>query len=81
MLADFVMHDMSWGWGALMVLGWLAIWALLLGGALSLWRDRRGPTARELLDRRLAAGDITVEEYERLRRAMSGPRTSPPAAE
>lgn len=71
MVADVFMHDMGWGWGVLMVIGWLGIWALVIGGAIALWRQGRGASASELLDRRLASGEITVEEYERLHSALS----------
>ena len=73
MLAYFYMHDMSWGWGILMMIGWIAVWSLIIWGAIGIWRDRTPDrSARETLDRRLAAGEISVEEYERLRRAMTG---------
>ena len=73
MLADFYMHDMSWGWGILMMIGWLAFWALIIWGAIAIWRDRTPDrSARETLDRRLAAGEISIEEYDRLRAALSG---------
>jgi uncharacterized membrane protein len=42
----------------------------------SLWRECRSPSAPGLLDRRLAAGEISVEEYQRMRAAIQG---SPPA--
>ena len=34
-------------------------------------RDRGGATSREILDRRLVPGEISVEEYDRAREAMS----------
>ena len=67
--AYFYMHDMSWGWALLMIVGWLAFWGVIVGSAVAIWRDRRA-SARELLDRRLAAGEISVTEYERRRVAM-----------
>ena len=78
MLAYFYMHDMSWGWGILMMIGWLAVWALIIWGAVTVWRDRTPDrSAREVLDRRLAAGEISVDEYERLRSALSGKSSGP----
>ena len=59
-LASSQMHDMGAGWWVLMVLD---------GG-------REVPSAREVLDRRLAEGDITVEEHERLRDALRRPAGS-----
>ena len=39
MLADFYMHDMSWGWGVLMTIAMLAILGLIVSGAA--WCDLR----------------------------------------
>lgn len=75
MLAYVYTHDMGWGWAILMTLGWLALLALFVGVVLAAVRDRRNPSAREVLDRRLAEGEINVDEYERARLAMS--RESP----
>jgi putative membrane protein len=77
------MHDTGAGWWVLMTLGWLAVVALAVWAVGSLARGRDGereaPSAREVLDRRLAEGDITVEEYQRLRDAMA-PLTAPAAS-
>lgn len=69
------MHDLGWGWWLLMSVGMVAFWALVLYGLFQLVRggapgrftaaDSEPPA--EVLKRRLAAGQITVEEYERLR--------------
>jgi uncharacterized membrane protein len=70
---------MGWGWGVLSTLAFLLLLALVVGVALSALRKRDGPTSREILDRRLASGEITVEEYERAREAMSdGPSRATP---
>jgi uncharacterized membrane protein len=71
MLAYVYMHDMGWGWGILMTLGWLALLGLFLAVVVAAVRDHRAPSAREILDRRLAAGEINVDEYERASAAMS----------
>ena len=77
MLAYFYMHDMSWGWGVLMTIAMLAILGLIIFGAVALWRDRRSESPADVLKQRLARGEITLDEYERLRRAISGPPTTP----
>ena len=67
----YMYNHMDWGWGILMTLGWvilLGLFAALLVGAM---RDRGSTSARDLLDERLAAGEISIEEYERARAAMS----------
>jgi putative membrane protein len=68
------MHNMGAGGWVLMTLGWVLIVGLLIWALLSLVRrragDRHQATAPEILDRRLADGAISVEEYERLHHAM-----------
>jgi putative membrane protein len=71
MLGYVSMHDMGWGWAVLMTIAWLAILGLIVGVVLTAVRDRRSPSPREILDRRLAAGEIDLDEYERARAAMS----------
>jgi uncharacterized membrane protein len=83
MLAYVYMHNMGWGWGLLMTLGWLIILALLVGVAFAAIQDRRRESARDILDRRLAQGEISLDEYRRARSALSGEGpdqspTSPP---
>ena len=83
-LADaWGMHDgdVGFGWGLVMMLGMLVFWGAVI--ALVVWVLRGGatssraasapagePSAREILDRRLADGSIDVEEYERRRRLL-----------
>jgi len=86
-LADtWDMHDSGGGWWVVMFLGMLLFWGLVIAGIVWLVRAGAGSAsahgqrgARELLDERLATGDITVEEYERRREVLSGKRSSPPA--
>jgi len=69
------MHDVGWGWWLLMSVGMVAFWTLVLYAIVLVARaaapgrsrhdDAEAPT--EVLRRRLAEGQITVEEYERLR--------------
>jgi putative membrane protein len=70
MLGYVFMHNMGWGWAVLMTIVWLAILGLLVGVVLTAVRDRRSASPREILDRRLAAGEIDVDEYERARAAL-----------
>jgi putative membrane protein len=39
-------------------------------------RERREPTALELLDRRFAEGSISIEEYNERRRVLEGRRSA-----
>ena len=71
------------GLGWLMVLGMLAFWALVVVGLVWLVREvtsrpRPGDgaavsgDATEILRRRLAEGEISVEEFEERRRVLEG---------
>jgi uncharacterized membrane protein len=65
----------GWGWPwpgliwlAFVLLFWAGLIALLLWAVRSSVAPRRAPdTAMEVLRRRLASGEITTEEYERIR--------------
>ena len=75
-------HMTGWGW-AMMIL-WSLIWIALIGvliSALVNWSrgssapahpsaEQPRPNARELLDQRLASGDITIEEYQARKAAL-----------
>jgi putative membrane protein len=80
-------EDMAW-WGWLMMsLGMLVFWGLLAWGALLLLRGRGekasadGPGPQEILDERLARGEIDAVEYgerlEALREWTSAPTSAP----
>ena len=64
-----------WGWGLL----WMVVfWGALVAGivwlvqAATSSRDRTdgGRTGRQLLDERLARGELSIEEYEQRRRVL-----------
>ena len=77
----------SWAWWQmlLMWIGMLAFWALVIWGIWALvvnatWRpedERRHHSARQILDERLARGEIDTEEYRRRREVIepSGQQT------
>ena len=72
--------DVGFGWWLVMTLGMLVFWGGVI--AVVVWALRGGassdpesapasdPSAREILDRRLAEGTIDVEEYERRRQLL-----------
>ena len=70
---------MMWNWG-MGWLGWLFMmgwWVLVVAAIVWLVRAAPGPahrstTARSLLDERLAAGEVTLEEYQVRRRVLDG---------
>ena len=73
----------GWTWGLVMALGglsMLAFWGVLIVGIVLLVRwasgpnagpsSRPGESAIEILKRRYAAGEITGEEYEQMRKTL-----------
>jgi putative membrane protein len=77
----FYMHSFGWGWWLVMSIGMVAFWGVLIYGVVwllrggSLQRAERPPAerAQEILKRRLAQGEISVEEYERLTATIERP--------
>jgi putative membrane protein len=78
-LAAFYMHDMGGGWWPLMMLGWGVFWVAVIW--LIVTQVRSGPahepSPREILDRRLARGEISPDEYERLRDTLQQQPSKP----
>lgn len=71
------MDDWGPGWWIAMGVMMIVFWGLVVAGIVWLIRSiphfrHREPTARDLLERRLALGEISVEEYEERRRALAG---------
>jgi putative membrane protein len=70
----------GWAWGLAMALGWLAMlafWGAVIVGVVLLVRWLTGPTAArggesalEILKRRYAAGELTPEDYQRMRQEL-----------
>jgi putative membrane protein len=76
----FYAHNFGWAGWLVMSIGMVAFWALVIWGILVLVRGTSQtprPEAErplDLLQKRLARGEISVEEYERLRDALIGRR-------
>ena len=74
------MGDWGAGWWILMMLGMVVFWGLVIVGIVWVVRELSGRhehasatgSALDLLDRRLAGGQISPEEYEERRRILSG---------
>ena len=76
------------GWMVVMMLGWVALLGFGVWAVVALTRGR-GPATpasgavepRAILDRRLAAGEITPEEYARVRGLLDSPasQVAPPS--
>ena len=72
----FYMHNLGWGGWFVMSVGMVALWALIIFGVVSLARGGFGArdqesraetpseSAADILARRLASGELSVEEYE-----------------
>jgi putative membrane protein len=74
---QFHHHDDGWDggwfwlWGGLMMLFWAVVIAVVVWFIVrSVHRSSSGSRAREILDERLARGEITVEEYRERRAHM-----------
>jgi putative membrane protein len=89
----FYLHDtagLGWGWWVLMTLGMVGFWSLIVYGIVWLTRAQPATSAEreppeppeEILKRRLAKGELTLEDYERLIEAVraSAPRSAPATA-
>ena len=77
-------NDVGAGWWILMVLGMVAFWGLVIYGVTVLARGGssltgapRDETPLSTAKRRLAAGEISIEEYEALRSALDDDRRHP----
>ncbi len=70
----FYMHDIGWTWWVLLSIGVIVLWAAVAYAIVSFARlraaeradDHPSETAEEILRRRLAEGELSIEEYERL---------------
>jgi putative membrane protein len=75
---DHHMDDWGAGWWIVMALMMVIFWALVIFGAVWLVRSLSGShhlhsrTPTEVLDHRLASGEISAEEYHRLRETLEG---------
>lgn len=84
-LADTDWHHMDGGWWVVMVFGMMLFWALVVVGVIWLVRELGGrggrpgrePDALALLDRRLAEGTISPDDYRERRAILTG--LHPPA--
>ena len=76
-------QGMGGGWWVLMMIGMVVFWAFFVIGIVALLRHygpRRGAanaespssSAIEILKERLARGELTEEEYARLRKLLEG---------
>lgn len=86
----FYQHNMGAGGWIFMALGNIVIWGLIIAFIVWLARDLRtrphrhhitsGASASEILDRRLASGEISPEQYQRLRTTLATNPGDPPPA-
>ena len=84
----FYQHNMGAGGWVFMVLGNIVIWGLIIAFIVWLAQDLRsrphrhhiasGASASEILDRRLASGEINPDEYQRLRATLAKSATDEP---
>jgi len=77
------MHYYGWWGGGGWWIAWWLVWIIIIVGVFSWWTPNRRPvrvTPLEVLQHRLANGDITPEEYERRHALLVRDREGPPAA-
>jgi putative membrane protein len=65
-------HGFWWVWALAWVLLWAVVIAFGVWAVLTVGRRSNSDGALDILKRRLAAGEISREDYDRLRRAMQG---------
>ena len=84
-------EEWGWGWGSgwmlVMMLGWVVLLGFGIWAVVALTRGQsRPPTVprteapQEILDRRLASGEITSAEYLEARELMESQRATPPTS-
>jgi uncharacterized membrane protein len=85
-------YDVGWGWWLVMVAEMIVFWAVVIYVIVRLTRGTGSVTQRNseaaeraaaplvLLKRRLAAGEIRLEEYEALRAVIDETRSPTPPA-
>jgi putative membrane protein len=79
------MHGIGWGWWLVMSVGMVGFWALVVWAIVALVRgSASGDGSRvdeplEVLQRRLARGQISPEDYEQRCDALLGRRERTPA--
>jgi len=85
------MYDVGWAWWLLMSVGMVGFWGLVIYGVV--WLTRRTSSAdltsvappgppespHQILQRRLASSEISVDEYETLRTDIDDTGRSAPA--
>ncbi len=86
----FYQHNMGAGGWIFMALGNIIIWGLIIAFVLWLLQDLRtrphrhhitsGASASEILDRRLATGEISPEQYQKLSTTLAQKHGDPPRA-
>jgi len=69
------LEGMGWGWLGIgfvhMVFFWLLV-AVCIGILLTVVRTSRGRSAIEILEIRYAKGELTRDEFERMKRELAG---------
>jgi putative membrane protein len=75
------MHDGGWAWWVVMTVSMVVVWGVVIYGVVRLTRRETSPLFQappepplSVLERRLAASEISVDEFERVRAALDDER-------
>lgn len=78
----FYMHGIGWGWWLVMSIGIVAFWGLVIYATILLIRgpsregaELPGESPEQTLKRRLAQGELSIDEYRQLQATI---REHPP---
>jgi len=64
-------ENMGWGWIGLGLLHMAVVWAVVILGLAVILHWRREPHAMDLLKERYANGELTREQFERMKREIA----------
>jgi putative membrane protein len=73
----FYMHGIGWGWWLVMSIGIVAFWGLVIYAIILLIRspshegaEQSGESPEQVLKRRLAQGELSIDEYRQLQATL-----------
>ena len=73
------LEALGWGWIAMAAVHMIVFWFVCIAVLVWIFADRRprGESAIDILRSRLAKGELSLDEFERLRRELVAPEDRP----